>query len=374
MPLRIFVIALALAAGPAGAQTPELPPALPASLPPPTVPVASGTVVPAAVPPTAAPAAATSAEEASAVPAFDVWLEEVRAEAAARGISAAVIERALTGIEPSAQILERDRNQAEFALTLDGYLKRRLTRNMVRAAQGMRTRHAGVTDSVSEKYGVPARVLIAIWGLESNFGRFAGVRPTVPTLATLAYDSRRGPRFRTELFHALEIVERGDLPLEQLKGSWAGALGQPQFMPSSYLLYAQDFDGDGRRDIWQSHADVFASIAYYLQQHGWAKGELWGRELKVTPAARKIIDDMPRRQTGCRAQRVMTEAQPLSEWRRLGLRTTTGSPIPAGDLPASIVDAGSRAFLVYRNYDALLAYNCSHNYALSVALLADRLP
>jgi membrane-bound lytic murein transglycosylase B len=178
--------------------------------------------------------------------------------------------------------------------------------------------------------------------------------------------------FRTELFNALEILDRGDITLEELRGSWAGALGQPQFMPSSYLLYAQDFDGDGRRDIWKSQPDVFASIAYFLQQHGWTKGEAWGREVKVTAAARKALDALPRREQGCRAQRVMPAAQPLNAWRKTGLRTTANRPLPAGTIPASVVEAGSRTFLVYRNYEALLGYNCSHNYALSVALLADR--
>jgi membrane-bound lytic murein transglycosylase B len=308
------------------------------------------------------------------VPPFDVWLGELRTEAATRGISTGLIEQALHGIEPVAQILDRDRAQTEFALDLDGYLKRRLTRATIQMAQKMSVRHRTLVTRVSGKYGVPPRVVIAVWGLESDFGRFTGVRPTVPTLVTLAYDARRGPLFRSELFNALAIVDQGDIPLDQMRGSWAGALGQPQFMPSSYLLYAQDFDGDGRRDIWKSQPDVFASIANFLQQHGWTKGETWGREVKLPAAARKMLDSLPRRAKGCRAQRVMTEAKPLNEWRRLGLRTMANRPLPAGTMPASLVELGSRTFLAYRNYDALLGYNCSHNYAISVALLADRLP
>lgn len=308
-----------------------------------------------------------------AVPPFAVWLAEVRAEAASRGISTHVIERALAGIEPIPQVLDRDRAQTEFVLDLDDYLKRRLTPETVRIAQRMLTRHRTLTSEVSAKYGVPARLLIAVWGLESNFGQFAGVRPTIPTLATLAYDGRRGPMFRAELLNALQILDRGDITLEELKGSWAGAMGQPQFMPSSYLSYAQDFDGDGRRNIWTSQPDVFASIAYYLQQHGWTAGEAWGREVKAPPAARRAIEELPRRAEGCRAQRVMTERRPVSGWRKLGLRTLKGTTLPASTAAASLVDAGSRTFLVGRNYEALLGYNCSHNYALSVALLADRL-
>lgn len=309
----------------------------------------------------------------SAMPTFDDWLGELRTEAASRGISPALIERALNGIAPVEQILERDRTQAEFTLDLDAYLKRRLTRGTVTMAQRMSVRHRALLSRVSAKYGVPSRMLVAVWGLESDFGRFTGVRPTVPTLVTLAYDSRRGPLFRNELFNALEIVDRGDVALEQMRGSWAGALGQPQFMPSSYLLYAQDFDGDGRRDIWKSQADVFASIAYFLQEHGWVKGETWGREVKLSAAGAQRLDSMPRRETGCRAQRVMTEAKPLADWRSLGVRTAAGGPLPAGATPASLVQISSRTFLVYRNYEALLGYNCSHNYAMSVAFLADRL-
>jgi membrane-bound lytic murein transglycosylase B len=179
--------------------------------------------------------------------------------------------------------------------------------------------------------------------------------------------------FRAELLSALEILDRGDIEFARLKGSWAGALGQPQFMPSSYLEYAQDFDGDGRRDIWSSDADVFASIAYYMQRHGWTPGESWGREIKIPAAAGKEALAIPRRETGCRAERLMTPPQPLTEWRRMGFRTTAGAPLPGGKGTASLVQAGSRSFLLYSNYDALLGYNCAHTYALSVGLLADRL-
>lgn len=328
------------------------------------------------LPVSAADAGAQSAAtvpQATTLPPFDKWLAELRAEAESRGIAPALLERAFAGVQPVEQILERDRTQAEFTLDLESYLKRRLTRDTVRSAQRMHRQHRAVLRQVEKEYGVPSRVLVSVWGLESNFGKFSGVRPTIPTLVTLAYDPRRGGMFRNELFSALEIVNRGDIELERLKGSWAGALGQPQFMPSSYLTYAQDFDGDGRRNIWTSQPDVFASIAYYLQQHGWTAGEAWGREVKAPPAARRAIEELPRRAEGCRAQRVMTERRPVSAWRKLGLRTVKGTPLPASKAAASLVDAGSRTFLVARNYEALLGYNCSHNYALSVALLADRL-
>jgi membrane-bound lytic murein transglycosylase B len=308
-----------------------------------------------------------------ALPPFDVWLSELRTEAETRGIRAEVLDQALTGIEPVAQILERDRSQAEFTFTLDGYLKRRLTPATLRTARTMYKKHHALVTRIGRTYGIDPRLLISVWGLESNFGRFAGVRPTIPTLATLAYDARRGAMFRTELLNALEIVNRGDIELERLRGSWAGALGQPQFMPSSYLRYAQDFDGDGRRDIWSSAPDVFASVAYYLQQRGWKNGQLWGREVVIPAEAKARLEDLPRRTEGCRARREMSLPQPLTAWRKLGLKTMTRQPLPASALSASLVRDDSRAFLVYDNYEALLDYNCAHSYALSVALLADRL-
>jgi membrane-bound lytic murein transglycosylase B len=234
-------------------------------------------------------------------------------------------------------------------------------------------RHRTLATRVGAAYGVDPRMLIAVWGLESNFGRFAGVRPTIPALATLAYDTRRGTMFRNELLNALEIVNRGDIELERLKGSWAGALGQPQFMPSSYLRFAQDFDGDGRRNIWTSQPDVFASIAYYLQQHGWQDDQRWGREVSVPAGARAGVASVPLRSEGCRARRAMTIPQPLDQWRELGLRTVDKRPLPRASMTASLLRDGGRAFLVYGNYEALLDYNCAHTYALSVGLLADRL-
>jgi len=306
-------------------------------------------------------------------PPFDEWLAALRVEAIRRGIAPELVERAFSGIQPVAQILERDRTQAEFALDLDAYLKRRLTPPTVRLAQQMHTKHAAILRKVEAKYGVSSRIVVSVWGLESNFGRFAGVRPTIPALVTLAYDPRRAALFREELFNALEIVSRGDIQLERLKGSWAGALGQPQFMPSSYLEYAQDFDGDGSKDIWTSHADVFASIAYYLQQHGWKPGQLWGREARVPPILEKVVLTIPRREEGCRARRLMTEPRPLTEWRKMGIRTTGNALVPASSMPASMAVAGSRTFLLYDNYEALLGYNCAHSYALSVGLLADRI-
>lgn len=315
----------------------------------------------------------TPAVPAPELPPFDVWLGDLRAEALSRGIRQEVVDAAFADVQPAAQILERDRTQAEFTLDLTGYLKRRLTRPTLRTAQQMHAKHRSLLEKVGRAYGVQPRIITAVWGLESNFGRFAGVRPTIPALATLAYDPRRATLFRNELFSALEIVNRGDIALERLKGSWAGALGQPQFMPSTYLKFSQDFDGDGDRDIWTSLPDVFASIAFYLSEHGWSDKTTWGREVRVPARSRAAVKAVPLRETGCRAERALTEPRSLKHWRKIGLRTTAGAPIPNVTLDGSLITDGSRYFLVYRNYEALLAYNCATSYAISIGMLADTL-
>jgi membrane-bound lytic murein transglycosylase B len=310
---------------------------------------------------------------AAAPQPFDAWLAEVRAEALTRGIRPDILDAAFAGIQPVDQILERDRTQAEFALNLTSYLRRRLTRRTVQTAQQMHAQHRELLSAVGRKYGVQPRIITAVWGLESNFGRFAGVRPTIPALATLAYDPRRATLFRKELFSALEILNRGDIELDRLKGSWAGALGQPQFMPSTYLDFAQDFDGDGRRDIWASQADVFASVAHYLKEHGWSDRATWGREVKVPAAARPRVAAVAKRPEGCRAVRALTKPLPLKEWSKLGVRAMTGGALPTAAVDASMVSDGARYFLVYPNYEALLAYNCATSYAISIGMLSDRL-
>jgi membrane-bound lytic murein transglycosylase B len=316
----------------------------------------------------------TDAQEA-ARPSFSEWLAGVRVEALSRGIRAEVVDQALSTVEePLPVVIERDRAQAEAILPLETYLSRQLRPAVVKTARQMFEQHRKVLAAIDDKYGVPAGLLVAVWGVESNFGRFSGVRPTIASLATLAWDQRRSALFRSELFSALEILNRGDIDVGRMRGSWAGAMGQPQFMPSSYLKYAEDFDGDGRRDIWQSRPDIFASIANYLKGYGWTEGERWGREVKVPrDVASQIAADIERRAGGCQARRDMTVFLPLDEWQKLGIRLAGGAALPKADVAASLVSGSSRHFLVYKNYDALLDYNCAHPYALAVALLGDRI-
>jgi membrane-bound lytic murein transglycosylase B len=221
-------------------------------------------------------------------PSFSEWLDGVRKEALERGIRQEIVDEALGHIdEPMPVVLERDRAQAETVFSLERYITRQLTAKKLRNGREKFAEQRELLDAVAKRYGVPAQIIAGVWGMETNFGGFSGIRPTVAALATLAWDPRRSTFFRGELFDALEILNRGDIDFDSMKGSWAGAMGQPQFMPSSYLKFAQDFDGDGRKDIWANPADVFASIANYLNGHGWTEGQLWGREVSIPAATAK---------------------------------------------------------------------------------------
>ena len=302
---------------------------------------------------------------------FADFIAGVRSEALGKGIKASTLDAAFAGIDPVTVVVARDRAQPEQVQSLEDYVRRRVTAAMIRTGRTMRERHRTTLAKVEAEYGVPPHVLIALWGIESNFGRFTGTYPVIPALATLAFDGRR-PLFRSELLSALTIVDRGVAPLSMLMGSWAGAMGQPQFMPSSYLEKAVDFDRDGKTDIWRSHADVFGSMGNYLKAGGWATGERWGREVAVSPRVlARIEQQVPMRADGCRAIREMSSEQPLAAWRELGVTLRGGAALPAGDLGASLVRGSSRFFLVYRNFHALLDYNCSNAYAVTIGLLAD---
>jgi membrane-bound lytic murein transglycosylase B len=306
-------------------------------------------------------------------PAFSEFIANIKEQALANGVSAATVEAALGNLEPLEIVVERDRTQAETVLTIDQYLQRRLTPRFVRTAVEQARKHRRLLAEVSKKYEVPGGAIVAIWGMESNFGGFTGTRPIIQALATLAWDGRRGAFFTSELMHALNILDRGYIDLESMKGSWAGAMGQTQFMPSSYMAHAQDYDGDGRRDIWKTLPDVFASIANYLKAYGWNDAQTWGRQVRMPKGGvAPLVQKVGLRQTGCRAAREMTVPLPLAKWQALGVRNATGGALPKVDREASLLNAGSKTYLVYGNYETLLGYNCAHAYALAVALLSDR--
>jgi membrane-bound lytic murein transglycosylase B len=319
-------------------------------------------------------AVSMGAAQSGAPQPFEEWLAELLAEARARGYSDALLGQTLVGLTPLARVIASDRQQPEATLTIEEYLRRRVTPETVQRGRELAGEHRELLARVQEAYGVPARFIVAIWGLESKFGSYSGDVPVFQALATLAWEPRRATFFRGQLYDALRMVDRGYIDAPSMKGSWAGAMGQPQFMPSSYLAYAVDFDGDGRRDIWTSAADTFASIANYLARQGWRPDEPWGREVQIAPAVvQRAIRTLGMRSTGCRAMREMIGPARVADWQRLGIRSADGTDLPAAAPWGALVRAGSRSFLVHDNYDAILRYNCAQAYALSVAILADRI-
>ena len=307
-------------------------------------------------------------------PPFDEWRQELMAEARARGYSEELVLHALAGLEPLPQVIRNDRSQAELVVGFDRYYQTRVTPQIVRQGRELARQHGAVLAGIEAAYEVQRRVVVAIWGIETRYGRVTGNTPVFQALATLAWEPRRAAFFRGELFDALTMVSRGYIDTATMTGSWAGAMGQAQFMPSSYLKFAEDFDRDGRRDIWRSTPDALASIANYLTAWGWDNEFRWGREVRVTPAARPRVEQETSKQSeGCSAMRSMTERMPLTEWQRLGVRRANGAALPNSDVPAGLVDTDARSFLVYPNYDAILRYNCAHYYALTVALLSDQI-
>jgi membrane-bound lytic murein transglycosylase B len=327
----------------------------------------------AQVPPPAPNGVSEVAPVAPAQP-FDAWLQSLIEEARGRGFSNEVVEETLKDLEPLPRVIQRDRSQAELRPGFNRYSASHLTRAMVNRGRDLSRENAAILQRVEADYDVQRRFVVAIWGMESRYGRLTGRTPVFQALATLAWEPRRATYFRGELFDALSMVASGHIEPEAMTGSWAGAMGQTQFMPSNYLKYAVDFNRDGRTDIWKNTGDALASIANYLKGFGWNEKETWGREVKVPASARTAIaDTIPRRPEGCYAIRNMTTRVPLDRWRELGVTSLDGGPLPKADVPAGLVDVGERTFLVYPNYDAILGYNCAHYYALTVALLADRL-
>ena len=304
---------------------------------------------------------------------FEKWLEDLRAEALARGYDPSVVQQ-LADLQPLERVIAADRSQAELNPGFERYLSSRLTPLMVKRGKEHARANATMLRRVENQFDVPRQFLLAIWGIETRYGRLTGNTPVLRALATLAWEPRRAEFFRGELFDALTMVSQRHVAARTMTGSWAGAMGQTQFMPSSYLKHAVDFDRDGKSDIWRSTGDSLASIANYLKAYGWDGKYTWGRDVVVSEAARaQIAARVPMRTEGCYARRNMTERVPLNEWRTMGVTRVDGGPLPRSDVPAGLVDVNERQFLVYPNYDAILGYNCAHYYALSVALLADQL-
>lgn len=294
---------------------------------------------------------------------FDQWLAELRAEALQRGISEQTLATALDGVEPIERVLELDRSQPEFVQTFTRYTGLRISQSQIERGQGLLREHAALLDEVQRRYGVQPQYLVSFWALESNYGNATGGFTVIAALATLAYDPRRADFFRNELLTALQVIDQGHISAQRMTGSWAGAMGQLQFMPSTFDRYAVDGDGDGRIDIWNSLPDVFHSAANFLSRSGWKGDERWGREVLLPGNFDFALSGTDVRKS-------------LAEWARLGIRQVGGQALPDVAMEGSIVvpaGAAGPAFLVYDNYRTTLVWNRSTFYALAVGHLADRL-
>jgi len=294
---------------------------------------------------------------------FATWLVGLRKEAIAQGIRSQSVDRALKGVHEIPLVIERDRTQPETKYTLQEYLDRVVTQDRIARGIARFQENRALLEQVEARYHVQPRFVVALWGMETDFGRVTGDFPVISALATLAYDGRRSELFRRELIAAIRIVDLGYIRPEEMRGSWAGAMGQCQFMPTNYLEAAVSFSGDGRRDIWNRREDVLASIANFLMRLGWRGDETWGREVRVPQGLDPhLIGKEVRR--------------PLPEWGRLGVRDLSGGELPGNDIAASLImpdGTEGRAYLVYSNFRTLLRWNNSSFFAISIGTFADAL-
>jgi len=293
---------------------------------------------------------------------FARWVADFRAAARAQGVSESTLRSAFDQVHYLPRVVELDRAQPEFTRTVWDYLDNAVTPQRVATGQEKLAQVRAEAEAATARYGVPPAVVVAIWGMESNYGGNYGNTPVIDALATLGFEGRREDWARRELLAALKILDSGDIARDRMIGSWAGAMGQTQFLPSNFLAYAVDADGDGRRDIWGSMADVVASTANFLSRSGWQAGAPWGVEVRLPEGFDFGRADMAVRQSG-------------AQWAAEGLRTIDGQPLPELSDASVLLPAGARgpAFLVGPNFRSILRYNNSTNYALAVGLLAQRL-
>lgn len=312
--------------------------------------------------------------------AFQTWLEAVKVEARERGIKEETLDQALSNITPIVRVIKRDRNQPEVKQTYARYLKSRVSQwRKDKGAVMVRENNADLSKA-ADAYGVQNRFIAAIWGIETNYGTVPLTYSVFDAVATLAYDKRRAKRFRRELFASLEILDQGLTTFDKMKGSWAGAMGQPQFMPENYLKYAVDLDENGQKDIWDSRADVFGSIANYLKSYGWRNDQTWGRKVKL-PAGGEITlqanqQDGVSPDRFCKAYKSMGAWRDLQDWQSLGVRRLNGKDLPDVSIPAALIvgdEGDDEGYLVYRNFCSIMRYNPSFKYALAVGLLSDEI-
>lgn len=308
---------------------------------------------------------------------FDEYVSKLKVEALEKGYSQALIDEAFATVKFKKKVIKADKNQPEVVETLETYLPKRVPQWKVDRARNLYAKHKNVLERIAKEYGVQARFIVALWGLESNFGRIQGGHPVISSVVTLAFDGRREALYKRQLWAALDILKDGHISLDKFKGSWAGAMGQTQFMPTSFNSYAVDYDGDGRKDIWTTEVDAFASIANYLKQAGWNDNLTWGRQIQLP----ENFDHKHVLKRGTKTRKQWLEywkdsERSLSDWQALGLRRADGSDLPKVDITAALVmpdDINGRMYLAYDNYKALMHWNRSYYFATSVGYLSDRI-
>jgi len=309
------------------------------------------------------PAPSSHASAGDGAGAFSGCLQDLQSLARRRAIPEPIVTDVLGSLSFQPRVIELDRSQPEFRQSFSAYLRARVSDSRVRRGRELISAHRALLNRLTREYGIPGHYLIAFWGMETNFGSYLGGMPTLDSLATLACDPRRSGYFTEELITALELVNREGLDPSAMRGSWAGAMGHTQFMPSAYMDHAIDGDGDGRIDLWRSEVDALASAANYLARLGWQRGERWGREVLLP-------DGFPYVETG------LMHSSSLARWRALGVRKADGLPLPAAGMQASVIVPMGHlgpAFLVYANFEVIMAWNRSQAYAIAVGHLADRI-
>ena len=293
---------------------------------------------------------------------FALWKTDLINDAKLIGISNETLDKALKDVKILTKVIELDRTQPEKTISFEEYNKRVNSKNRINSGKDMFVIHKDKLDKISQEYNVQPRFIVAIWGIETSYGGYIGNFPIISSLVSLAFEGRRANFFRKELLNALEIMENEGIDLHLLKGSWAGAMGQSQFMPSSFIQYAQDFNKDGFKNIWENHEDIFASIAHYLHSHGWNENRTWGREVIID---KKNINNINLNDL---------YDKPLTHWESMVFKKTDGKNLPKVDIDASLLmpdGINGKKFLVYSNFKTIKRYNNSNYYALSVGILSD---
>lgn len=318
---------------------------------------------PIASQPEAKPAPTTLAQQGRDPAEFPAYVETLKVQARAQGISVSTINSAFANVHFVDRVIKSDQNQLEKKIMLDEYLARVITPEKIEKARAQYRQHQSELNQISHRTGVQSQYIVALWAMESHFGEIQGKEDIISALATLAFEGRREAFFTKELMASLKIIDQGHIKVQELKGSWAGAMGQNQFMPSSYLHYGVDGDGDGKIDIWTNTRDVFASTANYLKMEGWKAGGSWGKEVTL-----------PKGFDSALAGTKTNQGKTVSQWHKLGVLLKGGMPLHASKQKAWIVtpdDNQGRSFLVYNNFRTIMHWNRSYYFAISIGTMAD---